>query len=137
MAGDGRRRAYCRSVAKFDFRPVGRGRAARRSSRAVGLRGRGLLSDPLPLSESAVPTFPHGVRLRFDDRRGGWVLLAPERVLKLDGVAAEIAKLVDGARTIEAIVDDLSGRFEAERAQISRDVRDFLAQLAAKRMLQL
>jgi coenzyme PQQ biosynthesis protein PqqD len=84
-----------------------------------------------------VPTFPHGVRLRFDDRRDQWVLLAPERVLKLDGIAAEIVKLVDGSRTIGAIVDDLSSRFETGRDQISQDVCAFLGQLATKRMLEV
>ncbi len=77
------------------------------------------------------------MRLRFDEKRNEWVLLAPERVLKLDGIAAEIVKLVDGARTIGAIVDDLSGRFEAGRDQISQDVSAFLGQLAAKRMLEV
>ncbi len=80
---------------------------------------------------------PHGVRLKFDDMRDQWMMLAPERVLKLDPVAAEIMKLVDGARTIEIIVDDLSSRFEIEREQVSSDVRAFLAQLAAKRMLEV
>ncbi len=69
--------------------------------------------------------------------RDQWMMLAPERVLKLDPVAAEIMKLVDGARTIEIIVDDLSSRFEIEREQVSSDVRAFLAQLAAKRMLEV
>ncbi len=84
-----------------------------------------------------VPALPHGVRLKFDDMRDQWMMLAPERVLKLDPVAAEIMKLVDGARTIEIIVDDLSSRFEIEREQVSSDVRAFLAQLAAKRMLEV
>ena len=95
------------------------------------------MSEPGSLSEDIVPTFPHGVRLRFDETRKEWVLLAPERVLKLDGIAAEIVKLVDGARTIAAIVDDLNGRFEVGRDQISGDVRAFLMQLAAKRMLEV
>lgn len=103
----------------------------------TSLRRRGSLSDPASLSEDLVPTFPHGVRVRYDERREEWVLLAPERVLKLDGIATEIVKLVDGARTIAAIVDDLSGRFDARRDLISGDVRAFLAQLAAKRMLEL
>jgi coenzyme PQQ biosynthesis protein PqqD len=89
------------------------------------------------LSEDTVPALPHGVRLKFDDKRGQWVLLAPERMLKLDPVAAEIMKLVDGARTIETMVDDLCSRFETERDQVSSDVGAFLAQLAAKRMLEV
>lgn len=118
-------------------------------------RGRGPLGEPEPPkepkappasegppdaalpSEAAVPRFPRGVRLRYDERREEWVLLGPERVLKLDGAAAEIAKLVDGARSVEAIVDDLSARFEADRERISGDVRAFLGQLAARRLLEL
>ena len=103
----------------------------------VGFRRRGFLSAPGPLSEDLVPALPHGVRLRFDEKRDQWVLLAPERVLKLDPVAAEIMKLVDGARTIEVMIDDLTSRFETEREQVSADVRAFLAQLAAKRMLEV
>lgn len=89
------------------------------------------------MSEDRVPALPQGVRLSFDEKRDQWVLLAPERMLKLDPVAAEIVKLIDGTRSIEVMIDDLSRRFEADRPQVSSDVRTFLSQLAAKRMLEL
>lgn len=113
------------------------GFAGAKRARRSAIQRRGDLSEPGSLSEDVVPSFPHGVRLRFDETREKWVLLAPERVLKLDGIAAEIVKLVDGARTIAAIVDDLNGRFDVGRDQISQDVRAFLVQLAAKRMLEV
>ncbi|HEY7382848.1 MAG TPA: pyrroloquinoline quinone biosynthesis peptide chaperone PqqD [Beijerinckiaceae bacterium] len=85
----------------------------------------------------AKPRLPKGVRLRHDEARGEWLLLAPERVLRADPVAVEILKRCDGERTIRAIVDDLAASFAAERALIERDVRALLGDLAAKRVLDL
>jgi len=84
-----------------------------------------------------VPRLPRGVRLHHDTVRGGWSVLAPERVLETDEVGAEILKRCDGVRTLAAIVDDLAAAFDADRAEIERDVRAFLADLAEKRMLVL
>jgi hypothetical protein len=41
----------------------------------------------------AVPVFNRGFRLRHDDVRGTWVVLAPERLFLLDGPAAEVLVL--------------------------------------------
>ena len=87
--------------------------------------------------DEAKPRLPKGVRLRHDEARGEWLLLAPERVLRTDSVAVEILKRCDGERTIRAIVDDLAANFVAERALIDRDVRALLADLAGKRVLDL
>ena len=87
--------------------------------------------------DQAKPRLPKGVRLRHDEARGEWLLLAPERVLHADPVAVEILKRCDGERTIRAIVDDLAATFVAERALIDRDVRALLADLAGKRVLDL
>jgi pyrroloquinoline quinone biosynthesis protein D len=83
------------------------------------------------------PRLPRGVRLHHDAVRGGWTILAPERVLETDTVGAEILKRCDGVATLAEIVDDLSIAFDADRADIERDVRAFLADLAEKRMLEL
>ena len=87
--------------------------------------------------EDAKPRLPKGVRLRHDETRGEWLLLAPERVLKPDAVAVEILKRCAGERTIRDIVDDLAATFTGERARIDEDVRALLADLAAKRVLDL
>jgi pyrroloquinoline quinone biosynthesis protein D len=95
------------------------------------------LDNPAVPDENAKPRLPKGVRLRHDETRGEWLLLAPERVLKADAVAVEILKRCTGERTIRDIVDDLTASFTADRARIDADVRALLADLAAKRMLDL
>jgi pyrroloquinoline quinone biosynthesis protein D len=87
--------------------------------------------------ENAMPRLPKGVRLRHDETRGEWLLLAPERVLKADAVAVEILKRCTGERSIRDIVDDLAATFTAERSRIDADVRALLADLAAKRVIDL
>lgn len=89
------------------------------------------------LPAAGVPRFARGVRLRHDEARGQWVLLAPERVLQADPVAVEILRRVDGARSIAALVDDLAAVFAVERARIAVDVDAFLADLAEKGMLEV
>jgi pyrroloquinoline quinone biosynthesis protein D len=95
------------------------------------------MSDPGP----EPPTLPErprlapGVRLHFDAARGAWVLLAPERVIEMEGPASEILQRCDGSRTVEQIIDELAVVYTAARAEIAGDVTEMLAELAAKRML--
>ncbi|HLY59055.1 MAG TPA: pyrroloquinoline quinone biosynthesis peptide chaperone PqqD [Stellaceae bacterium] len=89
------------------------------------------------MSDGAVPRFPRGVRFQFDAVRETWVVQAPERLFVPDEQAAEILKLVDGARTIDAIVDELAARYAAPREVIAGDVGDMLRDLAAKGALAL
>jgi pyrroloquinoline quinone biosynthesis protein D len=86
---------------------------------------------------SSIPRLPRGVRLKYDDRRGEWLLLAPERVVRADAIAVEILKRCDGTATLGTIVDDLAQQFSADRARIETDVRALLQELAAKRMVDL
>lgn len=83
------------------------------------------------------PRLPRGVRLRHDATRDEWTLLAPERVLKPDAVAVEVLKRCTGDATLSAIVDDLARAFTADRSRIDADVRALLADLAAKRVVDL
>ena len=86
--------------------------------------------------DAAVPRLPRGVRLRQDAARGGWVLLAPERILQPDAVAVAILTRIDGQASLAQIVDSLAAAFSAERAQIDADVRAFLGNLAEKGFLE-
>jgi pyrroloquinoline quinone biosynthesis protein D len=83
------------------------------------------------------PRLLRGVRLKYDESRGEWLLLAPERVIKADAVAVEILKRCDGTATFSSIVDDLAAQFSAGRARVEADVRALLEELAAKRMVEL
>jgi pyrroloquinoline quinone biosynthesis protein D len=85
----------------------------------------------------SVPALPRGVRLRFDQARDAWVLLAPERVLMPDPIAIEILKRCDGKASVAAIVDELAAAYAAERSQIETDVIALLQDLADKGLLAL
>jgi pyrroloquinoline quinone biosynthesis protein D len=89
------------------------------------------------IGDAARPRLPRGVRLREDKVRDRWVLLAPERVVKLNPIAVEILKLCDGSRTLSEIVADLAARFNAPVERVGADVRALLASLAEKRMAEL
>jgi coenzyme PQQ biosynthesis protein PqqD len=94
-------------------------------------------AHPLRLSGATCPRLPRGVRLKHDDVRDEWLLLAPERVLKTDAIAVEILKRCTGERSIDAIVDDLASVYLADRSRIDTDVRALLSDLAAKRFVDL
>ncbi|WP_176593374.1 pyrroloquinoline quinone biosynthesis peptide chaperone PqqD [Sphingobium sp. EM0848] len=87
--------------------------------------------------EAAIPAFRRGVKFRFDAVRDAWVLLAPEKLFMPDEIAVEILKLVDGERSIRAIVDDLADRFDAPREVIAADVIAVLDDLSARGGIQL
>ena len=95
------------------------------------------MSDPLAVTDDAVPAMAPGVRMRFDKVRDRWVLLAPERATMIDQIAVAILERVDGARTMEAIVTDLAETYSAPKEQIAGDVQKFVAGLVEKRMLEL
>jgi len=82
--------------------------------------------------ETAVPVFGAGVKFRFDTVRESWIVLAPERLFLPDEQAIEILKLVDGARSLGAIIDALATRFDAPRELIAGDVTTMLRDLGDK-----
>ena len=89
------------------------------------------------LDGSSTPRLPRGVRLKRDETRKAWVLLAPERVVNCNAIAAEVLQRCTGAATLDSIVDDLSATFKADRARVDGDVRALLTELAGKRMIDL
>ena len=89
------------------------------------------------MSEAAIPAFAAGVKFRFDQVRDAWIVLAPERLFLPDEQAVEILKLVDGARGLGAIIDELATRFDAPRDVIAVDVAAMMRDLADKGVLRL
>jgi pyrroloquinoline quinone biosynthesis protein D len=86
--------------------------------------------------EAAIPAFAAGVRFRFDPTRQAWVVLAPERLFLPDEQAVAILSLIDGERSLGAIIDDLARRFEAPRTLIAGDVATMLQDLVDKGVLR-
>jgi pyrroloquinoline quinone biosynthesis protein D len=92
---------------------------------------------PQRVSPEAKPRLAAGVRLVHNGQQGGWVLLAPERILKADAIAAEILKRCTGEATLSAIVDDLAETYTAPRDRILADVTVLLNGLADKKLIDV
>ena len=95
----------------------------------------GLRSRNISVSEASRPVLPRHARLKFDETRQRWVILAPERVLAPDEIAVEILQLCDGARSVEQMIDQLAAKYTADRAAIGADVIAMLQDLADKGFL--
>jgi pyrroloquinoline quinone biosynthesis protein D len=87
------------------------------------------------LNPDSRPRLPRGVKLRRDEARGRWTLLAPERIFEIDDIAAAVLGLCDGERPITEIVAELAQRYNAPRDVIENDVSAMLGDLKAKRVL--
>ena len=92
-------------------------------------------SRNISVSEASRPVLPRHAKLRFDETRQRWVILAPERVLAPDEIAVEILQLCDGARNVAQMIDQLAAKYAAERAAIGADVIALLQDLADKGFL--
>jgi coenzyme PQQ biosynthesis protein PqqD len=95
------------------------------------------MSEAPVIGAESKPHLPRGMHLKHDATRGEWLLMAPERILKLNGVAVEILKRCDGNATLGEIIDQLAAAFATDRQRIETDVRSLLADLVAKRMVDL
>jgi pyrroloquinoline quinone biosynthesis protein D len=89
----------------------------------------------ISVSETIRVVLPRHTRLKFDDTRKVWVILAPERVLAPDEIAVEVLKLCDGMRSVADVVDQLAAKYAAPREAISADVIAMLQDLADKGFL--
>jgi pyrroloquinoline quinone biosynthesis protein D len=85
----------------------------------------------------ARPRLRKGVRLVHNEAQGGWVLLAPERLFKMDAIGVEILNRCTGEATLSAIVDDLAATYSAPRERIEADVNALLKTLADKQLVEL
>jgi pyrroloquinoline quinone biosynthesis protein D len=84
------------------------------------------------MEATAVPRLRPGMKLREDTTRDRWVVLGPERMFIPDETALEVLRLVDGARSLDGIIDALAAQFDAPRAEIAADVQGLLEDLAEK-----
>lgn len=89
----------------------------------------------ISVSEDSKPVLPRHAKLKFDETRQRWVILAPERVLAPDDIAVEILQLCDGARSVADIIDLLTAKYAAPRDDIGADVVAMLQDLADKGFL--
>jgi len=95
----------------------------------------GSRSRNISVSEASRPLLPRHAKLKFDETRQVWVILAPERVLAPDEIAVEVLQLCDGIRSVEAMINQLAKKYAADRAAIAIDVIAMLQDLADKGFL--
>ncbi|MBK5957835.1 pyrroloquinoline quinone biosynthesis protein PqqD [Rhodoplanes elegans] len=95
------------------------------------------MTEERTVPADARPRLARGVRLTSSAAHGGPVLLAPERILKLDPVAADILGRCDGSATMTELVDALASLYQAPRERIAGDVATLLRALADKHLVDL
>lgn len=87
------------------------------------------------LEGESKPRLPPHVRLRFDEKRDRWVVLAPERLYVPDEIAIEVLKLCDGKVSVGEMIEGLAERYQASRETIGKDVLELLQGLADEGIL--
>jgi pyrroloquinoline quinone biosynthesis protein D len=92
--------------------------------------------SPGAIGGGTVLRFAPHARFRFDEVRQSWIVLMPERLLLPDEQAVAVLRLVDGGRSADAIVDELSAQYEAPREVIAGDVLAMLRDLVEKKVLR-
>ena len=95
-----------------------------------------LMTDILKIDEKTIPKFPKHVKFRHNKARDEWVILAPERLVKLDEIAVEILHLVDGETEVKKIANQLSQKFNAPEETIISDVIEMLQNLSDKGFIE-
>src|SRR6185503_7844184 len=100
------------------------------------LRSGWLMSEVIKITPESKPMLPRGVRLQENPQQG-WVLVAPERVFKADGIASVILKRCDGSVTISQMADEIAAAYNAPRDRILSDIISLLQTLADKRLLDV
>ena len=85
--------------------------------------------------EASRPVLPRHAKLKFDETRKVWVILAPERVLAPDEIAVEVLQLCDGVKSVSEMIDQLATKYAAPRDMIATDVIAMLQDLADKGFL--
>jgi len=88
------------------------------------------------ISEDVEPRLAKGVRLQTDSATGKSVLLFPEGIIEVNETAHEILSRCDG-RTLGEIVRALAEEYDMDPAAIASDVRETLADLRQRNLLQL
>src|ERR1044072_4978813 len=86
----------------------------------------------ISVSEASRPVLPRHAKLKYDETRQVWVILAPERVLAPDEIAVEVLQLCNGERNVGDVADQLAAKYAAPREAILADAIVMLHDLADK-----
>lgn len=91
---------------------------------------------PAQIADDARPRLARGVRLQIDGTTGKSVLLFPEGILELNETAQEILTRCDG-RPLSDIARALAEEYDVDLATLAADVREILADLQRRKLVEL
>jgi pyrroloquinoline quinone biosynthesis protein D len=89
----------------------------------------------ITIAAASVPELARSARLRHDQARERWMVLAPERVFTPNASAVAILRLCDGKRTVAEIACTLAADYGAAESLLLGDIIRLLQQLADKGVL--
>ena len=82
------------------------------------------------------PSWRRGYRFQFEPAQNGHVLLYPEGMIKLNESASAIGGLIDGQRSVAAIIEALSEQFPGF-PELGADVEQFMEVARAEHWIDL
>jgi coenzyme PQQ biosynthesis protein PqqD len=89
------------------------------------------------ISRQSRPRLAAKARLRFDRKTDRTMVLFPEKGLELSPTAADVMRLCDGERTVEAIVALLLEKYVGrDRDGVEREVVEFLNAMADRCLIE-
>jgi pyrroloquinoline quinone biosynthesis protein D len=79
----------------------------------------------MSFNREQVPSWRRGYRFQFEPAQNGHVLLYPEGMIKLNDSASAIGGLIDGQRSVGAIIALLDAKFPGV-PELGTDVEQFM-----------
>ncbi|MBD8600096.1 pyrroloquinoline quinone biosynthesis peptide chaperone PqqD [Pseudomonas sp. NPDC078416] len=79
----------------------------------------------MSFNREQVPSWRRGYRFQFEPAQNGHVLLYPEGMIKLNDSASAIGGLIDGQRSVGAIIALLDEKFPGV-PELGTDVEQFM-----------
>lgn len=90
----------------------------------------------MSFNREQVPGWRRGYRFQFEPAQNGHVLLYPEGMIKLNESAAAIGGLIDGQRSVAAIIAELEGKYPGV-PELGEDVEQFMEVARAEHWIEL
>ena len=90
----------------------------------------------MSFDRSKKPTWRQGYRYQYEPAQKGHVLLYPEGMIKLNDSAALIGGLIDGERSVAAIIGALEQQFPGV-PELGEDIEQFMEVARAEHWIEL
>lgn len=90
----------------------------------------------MSFDRSQIPNWRLGYRFQYEPAQQGHVLLYPEGMVKLNESAALIGGLIDGQRSVHAIISALEQQFP-DVPEVADDIEQFMEVARAQHWITL